>query len=136
MLHVRRSLPKDVLPMNAIMELRTEAIKLGFTNNHGTRHSRAFSGSVRKRGRLDETTLPVFSAGIRPGALPELLAYTPGAIRLLRSRKLLQAAKRHGATKEGRQQIQRIYGEVADEKHNHDVNHEAFLAEHDVALHA
>ena len=126
--------PKDVLPMDAIMELRTEAINAGVTNNHGSRHSKAFSGGVRKRGRLDEATLPVLSAGIRPGALPELLAYTPGAIRLLKSRKLIEAARRHGASKDGRREIRRIFDEVEDEKHHHDVNHESFSSAYTEAL--
>jgi succinate dehydrogenase / fumarate reductase iron-sulfur subunit len=126
--------PKDVLPMDAIMELRTEAIKAGITNNHGSRHSKAFAGGVKKRGRLDEASLPVLSAGIRPGAIPELLAYTPGAIRLLKSRKLLVAAKRHGASKRGREQIKRIFDEVETEKHHHDVNHAAFKSEYAEAL--
>ena len=126
--------PKDVLPMDAIMELRTEAIKFGVTNNHGSRHTRAFAGGVKKRGRLDEASLPILSAGLRLGAIPELLAYTPGAIRLLRSRKLFAAAKRHGANKQGRQQIRRIFDEVRDEKHHHDVNRESFIAEHSSAL--
>ena len=126
--------PKDVLPMDAIMELRTEAIKAGVTNNHGSRHSKAFAGGVKKRGRLDEATLPILSAGVRPGAIPELLGYTPGAIRLLKSRKLLAAAKRHGASKEGKQQIKRIFDEVDDAKHHHDVNRAAFSTHYAEAL--
>lgn len=126
--------PKDVLPMDAIMELRTEAIKLGVTNNHGSRHSKAFAGGVKKRGRLDEAMLPILSAGLRPGAIPELLAYTPGAIRLLKSRKLLAAAKRHGASKEGRTQIKRLFAEVEEEKGHHNVDQEAFQALHSIAL--
>ncbi|MEE9277971.1 MAG: succinate dehydrogenase/fumarate reductase iron-sulfur subunit [Dehalococcoidia bacterium] len=126
--------PKDVLPMDAIMALRTEAIKLGVSNNHGSRHSKAFAGGVRKRGRLDEATLPILSAGFRPGALLELMQYTPAAIRLLRSRKLLAAAKRHGASKDGRREIQRIFDEVEEEKRHHDVDRESFLAEQAIAL--
>ena len=48
--------------------------------------------------------------------IPELVGYTPGALRLLKSRKLLMAAKRHGANREGRQQIRRIFDEVEAEK--------------------
>ena len=70
------------------MELRSEAIKADVADNHGSRHYKAFRGGVQKRGRLDEATLPILSAGVRPGAIPELLSYTPGAIRLLRTRKL------------------------------------------------
>ena len=126
--------PKEVLPMDAIMELRTEAMKSGVPGTHGSRHSRAFAGGVKRRGRLDEASLPILSAGFRPGAIPELLAYTPGAIRLLASRKLIQAARRHGASPEGRKQIRRIFSEVADEKHHHNVDRESFMAEHQIAL--
>ncbi len=126
--------PKDVLPMDAIMELRTEAIKAGVTNNHGSRHSKAFAGGVAKRGRLDEATLPILSAGFGPSAIPEMLGYTPGAIRLLKSRKLIAAARRHGASKDGRREIKRLFDEVADEKHHHDVNREAFSTQYAEAL--
>ncbi len=128
--------PKDVLPMDAIMELRTEAIKAGVTGNHGTRHSKAFAGGVKKRGRLDEASLPVLSAGIRLGAIPELLAYTPGAIRLLRSRKLFAAARRHGASKDGRREIKRIFQEVEEQKHHDDVDAASFVTLHAEALKA
>ena len=127
--------PKDVLPMDAIMELRSEAIKADVANNHGSRHYKAFRGGVQKRGRLDEATLPILSAGVRPGAIPELLSYTPGAIRLLRTRKLIEAARRHGASKDGREEIQRIFEEVEGEKQHHDVDSESFAAEFDAALH-
>ena len=132
--------PKDVLPMDAIMELRTLAIEAGHTNNHGTRHHKGFTSGVRKRGRLDEASLPVQSVGIarlatlQPAAVKEMLAYTPGAIRLLKSRKLIAAAQRHGASKDGRSQIQRIFEEVEDEKHHHDVDAEAFSAQFGTAL--
>ena len=126
--------PKDVLPMDAIMELRTEAIREGVTNNHGARHSNAFRGGVRKRGRLDEATLPILSAGMRLGAIPELIGYTPGALRLLKSRKLIMAAKRHGANREGRRQIRRIFHEVETEKAQSAVDAEAFAAERSSAL--
>ena len=126
--------PKDVLPMDAIMELRTEAIKFGFTTNTGTRHSKAFAGGVRKRGRLDEATLVPLSFGVRPGAIPSLLAFTPGALRMLRSRKLLAAARRHGASKDGRKQIRRIFDDVEEQKHHHDLDRESFAAERTTAL--
>ncbi len=132
--------PKDVLPMDAIMELRTLAIEAGFTNNHGTRHHQGFTSGVRKRGRLDEMSLPVQSVGVgrlltlNPAAHKEMMDYTPGAIRLLKSRKLLTIAQRHGANSEGREQIERIFEEVESEKHHHAVDADAFSAEFDTAL--
>ena len=132
--------PKDVLPMDAIMELRTLSIEAGFTNNHGSRHHAGFTSGVRKRGRLDEASLPIQSVGVarlatlQPDAIKEMLAYTPGAIRLLKSRKLIAAAQRHGASKAGREQIQRIFDEVEEEKHHRAVDAEAFSAEFETAL--
>lgn len=132
--------PKDVLPMDAIMELRTMAIEAGHTNNHGFRHHKGFTSGVRKRGRLDEMMLPVQSVGIARlltgniSAHKEMMDYTPGAIRLLKSRKLLTIAQRHGANAEGREQIQRIFDEVEAEKHHHDVDADAFSAEFETAI--
>ena len=132
--------PKDVLPMDAIMELRTLAIEAGYTNNHGTRHHKGFTSGVRKRGRLDEMMLPVQSVGLgrlltgNISAHKEMMDYTPGAIRLLKTRKLLQIAKRHGANSDGREQIQRIFEEVESEKHHHDVDADAFGAEFETAI--
>ena len=132
--------PKDVLPMDAIMELRTLAIESGHVNNHGVRHHKGFMSGVRKRGRLDEMMLPVQSVGLgrlltgNLAAHKEMMDYTPGAIRLLKSRKLLTIAQRHGANAEGREQIERIFEEVEAEKRHHDVDAEAFGAEFETAI--
>ena len=132
--------PKDVLPMDAIMELRTLAIEAGFKNNHGARHHAGFTSGVRKRGRLDEMMLPIQSVGIsrlltlNPAAHKEMVDYTPGAIRLLKTRKLLAIAQRHGASEDGQAQIQRIFDEVEEEKHHHNVDADAFSAEFETAL--
>ena len=55
--------PKDVAPMQRIMELREAAIEVGNTDTPGYRHTNSFTKSVRKHGRLDETRLAVESAG-------------------------------------------------------------------------
>lgn len=55
--------PKDVAPMQRIMELREAAIEDGNTDTPGYRHTNSFTKSVRKHGRLDETRLAVESAG-------------------------------------------------------------------------
>ena len=125
--------PKGVLPMDAIIELRTEAIAAGYTNNNGSRHSKAFAGGVKKRGRLDEATLVPLSLGFSPTAIPDVLSYTPGAIRLLKSRKLIEAAKRHGAPEQARREIKRLFQEVQDEKQHHDLDAESYAALHQEA---
>ena len=55
--------PKDVKPMDAIMELRTETLERQIVSNPGTRHIEAFSDSVVKSGWLNETTLALRSIG-------------------------------------------------------------------------
>ena len=56
--------PKEVAPMERIMELRESAIKIGKTNTAGYRHTQSFNSSVRRHGRLDEGRLAVESAGL------------------------------------------------------------------------
>lgn len=55
--------PKDVAPMDRIMEMRDMAIEAGNTNTSGYRHTESFNKSVKKHGRLDEARLAVESAG-------------------------------------------------------------------------
>ena len=55
--------PKDVAPMDRIMEMRDMAIEAGNTNTPGYRHTESFNKSVKKHGRLDEARLAVESAG-------------------------------------------------------------------------
>ncbi|MDA1096367.1 MAG: succinate dehydrogenase iron-sulfur subunit [Chloroflexi bacterium] len=46
--------PKDVAPMDRIMELRSMAIQGGLTDSRGARHIEGFAQSVKHSGRLDE----------------------------------------------------------------------------------
>ena len=46
--------PKDVAPMERIMDLRSMAIEEGLTNNRGARHIEGFVHGVKHSGRLDE----------------------------------------------------------------------------------
>ena len=55
--------PKDVAPMDRIMEMREMAIAAGNTDTAGYRHTESFNRSVKKHGRLDEARLAVESAG-------------------------------------------------------------------------
>ncbi len=55
--------PKDVAPMDRIMELREMAINDGNTDTSGYRHTESFNRSLKKHGRLDEARLAVESAG-------------------------------------------------------------------------
>jgi len=55
--------PKDVRPLTAIENLRSEAIKKGITDNAGVRHVEAMVDSVRKTGKLDEAAMTFRTLG-------------------------------------------------------------------------
>lgn len=78
--------PKDIRPMDHIMQLRNLTVEAGITKSTGARHGSAFAGSVRRLGRLDEVTLLPSSVGFFNA--PRLLREMPGAIRMLRAGKL------------------------------------------------
>lgn len=90
--------PKDVAPMDRILQLREKAVEAGFTNNSGSRHHKAFIESVEKFGRLDELTLVPKSVGMFN--VRELLPQIPGALRLVRAGKL--PFPRHSAQNKGK----------------------------------
>ena len=78
--------PKDVAPMDRIMEMREGAIEAGNTNTPGYRHTESFYKSVKKYGRLDETRLPIDSAGWTN--IPRLLDLAPIGLAALRKGKM------------------------------------------------
>ncbi len=78
--------PKEVAPMDRIMEMREAAIKAGHTNTPGYRHTESMYNSVKKNGRLDETRLAIDSAGWTN--IPRLLDLAPIGIAALRKGKL------------------------------------------------
>ena len=78
--------PKDVAPMERIMELRDMAIEAGNHNTSGYRHTESFVNSVRRLGRVDETRLVVDSIGWTN--VPGLLKEAPVAVNALLKGKL------------------------------------------------
>jgi succinate dehydrogenase / fumarate reductase iron-sulfur subunit len=78
--------PKDVRPMDRIMQLRELAVKAGVGGGTGARHGDAFADSVQRLGRLDEMRLLPASVGFWNA--PRLLGEMPGAFRMLRAGKL------------------------------------------------
>ena len=64
--------PKGVKPLDAILRMREAAVEHGIVDNVGARHALAFSASVMKGGRLNETTTAIKSLGIggflKPGS--------------------------------------------------------------------
>ncbi len=78
--------PKDVRPMDRIMQMREIAVASGVAGGTGVRHGDAFAASVRRIGRLDEARLLPGSVGY--WNVSRLLSEVPGALRLLRAGKL------------------------------------------------
>jgi succinate dehydrogenase / fumarate reductase iron-sulfur subunit len=78
--------PKDVRPMDRIMQLRELAVEAKIKGNTGVRHGDAFAGSVRRLGRLDEFRLLPASVGYFNA--PRLLSELGGAMRMFRVGKL------------------------------------------------
>jgi len=76
--------PKGVAPMDWIMAMREKAMEAGFTDNSGSRHSKAFAESVGHSGWLNEFTLLQKSVGWN---LKELVRLLPGGLRMLFRRK-------------------------------------------------
>ena len=98
--------PKDVAPMDRIMELRDMAIEAGNRNTSGYRHTESFVNSVRRHGRVDETRLAAWtaSAGLTcPGSSKE----APVAINALLKGKLPSPHSAQSRRPQGDQQDRR-----------------------------
>jgi succinate dehydrogenase / fumarate reductase iron-sulfur subunit len=103
--------PKDVAPMERIMEMRDHAIRLGNTNTSGYRHTESVYASVRKNGRLDETRLALDSAGWTN--VPRLLDLAPIGFKAMMKGKLPPIMP-HKA--ENKDKIKRLYEKVEGEQ--------------------
>jgi succinate dehydrogenase / fumarate reductase iron-sulfur subunit len=103
--------PKDVAPMERIMELRDAAIEAGNTNTGGYRHTESFYKSVKKNGRLDETRLALDSAGWTN--IPALLDLAPVGLKAMLKGKL-PPIRPHKA--EDKQKIKDLYEKVEGEQ--------------------
>ncbi len=78
--------PKGVAPMDRIMALRDKAIRAGYDNTVGARHTDAFAELVGHSGWLDELRLPVKTVGMFN--MPALLNFAPVGLRALRKGKM------------------------------------------------
>ena len=103
--------PKDVAPMERIMEMRDHAIKVGNTNTPGYRHTESVYGSVKKNGRLDETRLALDSAGWTN--VPRLLDLAPIGFKAMMKGKLPPILP-HKA--ENKDKIKKLYEKVEGEQ--------------------
>lgn len=75
--------PKGLAPGEDIARLRQLSIKMGYTDNPGARHAKAFLQDIEDTGRLNETKLSLRTIGMF-GSIAKL----PFALRLLRRGKL------------------------------------------------
>ncbi len=78
--------PKDVDPMGRIMVMRELAMKAGYNDTSGSRHTKSFAASVKRSGRLNETRLAIESIGYTN--IPGQLAMVPLGLQVLRKGKL------------------------------------------------
>jgi succinate dehydrogenase / fumarate reductase iron-sulfur subunit len=94
--------PKDVRPMDHILELRADAMEHGITNNEGSRHTFAFAKSIgmesttaekaitfglsRPKGRLDEFLMLPMTHGLFN--IPANVAELPGGVRMIKAGKM------------------------------------------------
>ena len=78
--------PKDVAPMDRILNIREAAMNAGIKNNNGSRHSDSFAKSVKVSGWLDEGRLAVESHGYTN--IPELLPLIPVGVRVMMAGKM------------------------------------------------
>jgi len=100
--------PKDVKPMERILELRRRSMEAGYTDNNGSRHSQAFLDTISRSGQLDETRVAVRSmrgpsellewtpVGVKSflrGKVPLRHKPIPGALRI---KAIFAAAEAHG----------------------------------------
>ncbi len=102
--------PKDVAPMERIVDIRRTAMEAGFRDNNGTRHSNSFANSVKKSGWLDEVRLLPESLGLDD--VEAQIKFIPTALRALVKRKMppIIHHKRPGS-----EHVKRIFDEMEKE---------------------
>ena len=103
--------PKDVAPMERIMEMREMAIQTGNRNTSGYRHTESFNKSVKKQGRLDEARLAVESAGYTN--IPRLIDLAEIGVKSIFKGKMPPIVP-HKA--ENREKITRLFERVESER--------------------
>ncbi|MEE9284136.1 MAG: succinate dehydrogenase/fumarate reductase iron-sulfur subunit [Dehalococcoidia bacterium] len=99
--------PKDIAPMDRILDMRRTAMEAGYRDNNGTRHSDSFARSVKNSGWLNETRVAVESFGLDD--VSAQLKMVPTGVRALIKGKLppILHHKRPGA-----EHVKRIFEEM------------------------
>ena len=78
--------PKDVAPLERIVDLRRAAMQAGYRDNNGTRHNESFARSVKHTGWLDELRIVPESLGLDD--IGANLQMVPTALRVFLKGKL------------------------------------------------
>ena len=73
--------PKSVAPMDRIMALRDKAMRAGYDNKVGARHTDVFTEIVGHSGWLDELRLPIRTFGMFN--MPAMMSMAPVGLRVL-----------------------------------------------------
>ncbi|MBI4220286.1 MAG: succinate dehydrogenase iron-sulfur subunit [Chloroflexi bacterium] len=103
--------PKGVAPMDRIMKMRDLAMRHGYNNTAGARHTASFAKSVKSAGLLNETMLAVESTGLLN--IPGQLAQVPIGIKTLMKGKLPNPM---GHKIAARKRIRKVFEKVEDGK--------------------
>jgi succinate dehydrogenase / fumarate reductase iron-sulfur subunit len=124
--------PKDVAPMSQIMRLRRRAtadfeIK---DRNNGYGHEQAFTGLIEKYGTLHEAQLIPRSFGdgslikgqTEPGAVGQLLAMAPGAVRAVAAGKVSPRKALVHPKLPDQKQVRRIFKEIESKDERLELN--------------
>jgi len=101
--------PKEVGPMDWIIELRREAEAAGNTDYNGVRHSKVFSESVSESGWLDEGRLALDSFG----KVSDKMAMVPVGLRAMFKGKMPKTGPFH-YKRPGSEHVQRLFEELED----------------------
>ena len=102
--------PKDVAPMDRILDLRRTAMEAGYQDNYGAKHSNSFAKSVKNSGWLNEARVAVESFGVDD--VSAQLKMLPTGVRALLRGKMPPVLhhKRPGA-----EHVKRIFQEMEND---------------------
>ena len=102
--------PKDVAPMERILDIRRAAMEAGYRDNNGSRHSESFAKSVKKSGWLDELRLVPESFGLDDAVAQ--MKMMPTGIRALLKGKIPPVIHHE---RRGAEHVKRIFDEMEKE---------------------
>ncbi|MBI3743831.1 MAG: succinate dehydrogenase/fumarate reductase iron-sulfur subunit [Chloroflexi bacterium] len=102
--------PKDVAPMERIVDIRRTAMEAGYRDNNGARHSDSFARSVKESGWLDELRIVPESFGLDD--IGPQVQMIPTALRAIVKRKMPPVIHHK---RPGHEHVKRIFKELEHE---------------------